>query len=103
MKMNICALAAAGLVAGPLLAGTPVLHHREVRQQVRIAQGVRSGELTRSEARRLKRGQLYVYRMEGVAHADGVVTARERVRLQHAAGVQSRRIYLRKHDAQTRF
>lgn len=101
MKMNICALAAAGLVAGPLLAGTPVLHHREARQQARIAQGVRSGELTRPEARRLERGQVHLYRVEGAARADGVVTAGERVRLQRAADVQSRRIDVQKHDAQT--
>ncbi len=103
MNMKIFALAAAGLIAGPVLAGTPVLHHREARQQARIAQGVRSGELTRPEARRLERGQLHLYRMEGAARADGVVSAGERVRLQRAADVHSRRIYVQKHDAQTRY
>ena len=48
-----------------------------MRQQTRIAQGVRSGELNGSELRRLERGQLLVYRMEGAVRADGVVTARE--------------------------
>ena len=34
--------------------------------------------------------------------ADGVVTARERARLQHEANVESQRIYRQKHDAQDR-
>ncbi len=103
MNMKIFALAAACVVAGPVLAGTPALHHREAHQQARIAQGVRSGELTRPEARRLERGQVHLYRMEGAARADGVVSAAERERLQRAADVQSRRIYVQKHDAQTRY
>lgn len=102
MYRKIIAVAAACLVAGPLFAGTPVLHHREVQQQQRITQGVRSGELTRPEARRLERGQVHLYRMAGAARADGVVTAPERARLQYAADVQSRRIYVQKHDGQTR-
>jgi uncharacterized membrane protein YebE (DUF533 family) len=103
MFRKILATAATCLIAGQALAGTPVLHQREARQQARIAQGVRSGELTVPEARRLERGQVHLYRMEGAARADGVVTPHERARLERAADVQSRRIYVQKHDAQTRY
>ena len=102
MNVKLIALAATALLTGPAFAGTPVLHQREARQQARIAQGVRSGELTRPEARRLERGELHLYRLEGAAKADGVVTPREHARLQYAANVESRRIYAQKHDAQTR-
>jgi hypothetical protein len=94
--------AVAMMIAGPVLAGTPVLDRREHNQRERIEQGVRSGELTRPETRRLVAGQRALRLDERAAKADGIVTARERARLQHEADVQSRRIYRQKHDAQTR-
>jgi hypothetical protein len=93
---------AALIVAGPVLAGTPVLDQREQNQAQRIRQGVNSGELTRPETRRLVRGQARLHRHEAIAKRDGEVTARERARLHRQANVQSRRIYRQKHDAQDR-
>lgn len=94
--------AAALVVAGPIFAGTPGLNAREHNQAQRIRQGVASGELTRPETRRLVRGEARLHRHEALAKSDGVVTARERARLQHEANVESRRIYRQKHDAQDR-
>jgi hypothetical protein len=98
------ALLAAGItLATPALAdGTPRLDQRQQNQAERIRQGVASGELTRAETRRLVNGQQHVRRLERRAKADGDVTLRERGRLEHAADVQSRRIYRQKHDAQDR-
>ena len=90
------------LIAGPTFAGTPVLDQREHHQAQRIRQGVQSGELTRPETRRLVKGEARLHRNETLAKSDGVVTARERVRLQHEADVESKRIYRQKHDAQER-
>ena len=42
----------------PAFADTPWLDARERNQRERIAQGVRSGELTRPETRRLVRGEV---------------------------------------------
>jgi hypothetical protein len=99
----IVSVAAAALtVAGPIFAGTPGLNAREHNQAQRIRQGVASGELTRPETRRLVRGEARLHRHEALAKSDGVVTARERARLQHEANVESRRIYRQKHDAQDR-
>jgi len=95
-------LVAALIVAGPLFAGTPGLDRREHNQAQRIRQGVHSGELTRPESRRLVRGEARLHRNEARAKSDGVVTARERARLQHEANVESNRIYRQKHDAQAR-
>ena len=81
---------------------TPVLDQREANQASRIRQGVRSGELTRPETRRLLNGQVELRRDERRARADGEVTRRERAALQHEANQQSRRIYRQKHDAQDR-
>ncbi len=91
-----------GLLATTALADTPVLNQRQQNQAERISQGVRSGELTRPESRRLVHGQRDLRRAERTAKADGEVTAGERARLQHKANQQSRRIYRQKHDGQTR-
>ncbi|MCB1624545.1 MAG: hypothetical protein KDI32_08155 [Pseudomonadales bacterium] len=90
------------LFIAPALAGTPLLDKREHNQRERIVQGVRSGELTRPETRRLVHGQVNLRRMEARAKSDGEVTARERVRLQREANQQSRRIARQKHDQQVR-
>jgi uncharacterized membrane protein YebE (DUF533 family) len=96
------AIAVACVIAGPVLAGTPALNARQDNQHARIAQGVRTGELTRPEAARVVHGQVRLQRMENRAKSDGVVTAGERARLQHNANVQSRRIFRQKHDRQDR-
>jgi hypothetical protein len=93
---------AALIVAGPIFAGTPGLDHREHNQAQRIRQGVVSGELTRPETRRLVRGEARLHRNEALAKSDGIVTPRERARLQQEANVESARIHRQKHDAQDR-
>ena len=103
LKRIVTAMLIFGLAA-PVFAGdrTPNLDRREHNQRERIAQGVRSGELTRPETRRLVRGEVRLHRNERIAKSDGVVTGRERAALQAQANHMSRRIYVQKHDPQTR-
>lgn len=75
---------------------------RQFRQQARIADGVRSGELTRPEARRLRAGERHVRRLERRADADGQVTGQEAARIENAQDRLSARIYRQKHDEQAR-
>jgi hypothetical protein len=102
MLKKITIAAAALMVAGPLLAGTPVLDRHEHHQAQRIRQGIHSGELTRHESRRLIRGQYRLRAHEAIAKSDGVVTRHERASLRHQAHVQSRHIHGQKHDRQDR-
>jgi hypothetical protein len=81
---------------------TPMVRRRQVNQQKRIHQGVKSGELTRLEARKLEREQARVQRSKVRAKSDGQVTPRERLRLQRQQNKASRDIYRQKHDGQTR-
>jgi hypothetical protein len=103
MKRIVSALLILSLAA-PVFAGnrTPNLNQREHNQRERITQGVRSGELTRPETRRLARGEIKLHRNEAIAKSDGVVTPAERARLQAEANNMSTRIYRQKHDEQTR-
>lgn len=76
---------------------------REHRQTQRIRQGVRSGELTRHEAARLAHQQANIRRYERRAERDGVVTFRERARLDNKLDRSRRNIYRQKHDRQDRW
>jgi hypothetical protein len=98
----VVALMAACASVASAHPSTPRVDRREARQQLRIRDGVRSGELTRAEARRLRAGERHIRRMERRAKADGVVTPRERVRLNRALNHQSHAIYRLKHNARTR-
>jgi hypothetical protein len=89
-------------VSAHAAAETPVIDARQANQRERIEQGVRSGELTRPETRRLVRGEAQLHRHESRAEADGKVTARERARLNRDAQRMSRRIHRQKHDRQDR-
>ncbi len=80
---------------------TPRVDRREARQHMRIHQGVKSGQLTRGEARRLRAGQAHVRRTERRAKADGRVTLRERARMERALDRQSRHIARLKHNGRS--
>ncbi len=100
--LSISTALAALLIAGTALADTPRLDDRQANQRARIVDGVQSGELTRPETAHLVKGQSQLRRMERRAESDGTVTAKERVRLQHSANKQSRRIARSKHNDRSR-
>ncbi len=75
---------------------------RERNQQARIRQGVKSGELNKREAYRLRQGQKRVDNMQQKFKADGELSAAEKMRLEKAQDVQSKRIYKQKHDTQSK-
>jgi hypothetical protein len=95
----LATISSTAVIAG---TATPRLDRREHHQADRIRQGVRSGELTRPETRRLIAGEARLRRNEAAAKEDGDVTRVERARLQAEADRMSARIYRQKHDNQTR-
>jgi uncharacterized membrane protein YebE (DUF533 family) len=99
-KLFIAAIATAITLPAFAQTYTPGIDQRQMNQEQRIDQGIASGQLTQREAARLERGQQRVDNMENRAKSDGVVTARERARVQHAQNVESKRIYRQKHDRQ---
>ena len=81
---------------------TPMANKKQVRQQVRIAEGVASGELTKAERRGLKAQQRNIRRTKQRAKADGVVTPGERVLIHKKQRRADRSIRRQKNDAQSR-
>ncbi len=98
MKRIAIALIATAITSAPLFAATP-FHNREVRQQQRIAQGVKSGELTVRETVRLeneeralvKERQLMKVTGGGLSNAEKLALKQQQDRL-------SKQIYVEKHD-----
>lgn len=83
-------------------APTPGIRHEQKEQQQRIRHGVASGELTRKEAVRLEMQQREINQDKKLAKADGVVTPEERAIIKKEQRHAGKRIYVQKHDAQTR-
>lgn len=75
---------------------------RNANQQQRIANGVKSGQLTNQEAGHLEAGQKRETRNEANAAANGHVGAGEQARIQGRENHQSQRIYNKKHNDKTR-
>ena len=82
-------------------SSTPRIDQRQENQDKRIDQGVKSGELTKKEAKRLEKGQATVQKKENKAMKDGEITNKEAGRIEKAQDKQSKRIYKQKHDNQT--
>jgi len=75
---------------------------RQVSQQSRIAEGVRSDDLTRAEAVRLEREQRRIQIEKRIAQGDGTVTPAEKRFLRREQNRASRHIARQKHDRQER-
>jgi hypothetical protein len=91
-----------GLASVAFAQGTPAITGKQMEQQARIEQGVRSGELTPRETRKLERQQGRIQADKQAAKADGVVTPRERRRIKREQDRADKRIFREKHDMQVR-
>jgi len=78
----------------------PGVNTRQGNQQGRIAQGVKSGELTKKEAFTLEQKEAHLRKMEKRLKEDGSLSAENRARLQKNLDRLSADIYKQKHDAQ---
>ena len=95
------------VLAGSLLVGGSAyaqsmygIDQRQDYQQNRIEQGIRSGQITQSEAYRLRQGERAIDRAQARARADGMVTQQERNRIDHMTDRQGQQIYRQSHDRQ---
>ena len=79
---------------------TPKVDKREKKQQKRISEGRKSGELTKKESAKLDAEQAKIRHDENKAKSDGVVTTKERAKLQKEENKASKDIKKQKHDEQ---
>ena len=98
----LCSVPSTAQTQQPTQEKTPGVDARQKVQKERIKEGMKSGELTKREARDLVREQKKIKRNETKAKADGDVTARERAKLQREQNRASKHIARQKHDQQNR-
>ena len=101
MKKTIATIiTSALLVSSPMFAAR--VDQRQKHQQERIAQGVKSGELTARETVRLEREQARLQAEKHDMREDngGTLTDREKVKLNNQQNRLSLQIYRQKHDGQ---
>lgn len=96
----ILIIASTGLINAQ--SGTRSNTARQATQQARIGEGVKSGELTRTETARLEREQRRIQIEKRIAKADGTVTPAEKRFLRKEQKRSSRHIARQKNDGQER-
>lgn len=91
----------AGAAQAQIHAGAASAVQRNVNQQERIEQGLKSGQLTTREAAKLEKQEAKVDKTEARALKDGTLTDQEKQRIAAEQNKVSRDIAREKHDAQT--
>jgi EF hand domain-containing protein len=81
---------------------TPGVAARQHIQKNRIGQGIKSGEVTKGEAKMLISGQKKIQHMKKDMKSDGKVTIKERKVLNKVQTKQSKKIYRAKHNDRSR-
>lgn len=104
LLFSILTVAFSATLSTAAMAGTkdPRVNHRQYNQHERIAHGVKSGELTRGEAKDLRSDQRGIRQEERAFKSDGKLTKDERQELHQDQHAASKEIYQEKHDAQER-
>ena len=78
------------------------VNKRQVVQQKKINQGVKSGEITKKEAVQLQVQQKNINKTKKAAKADGVVTKKEKAIINHKQNKAAGNIAKKKHNAKDR-
>jgi ribosomal protein S13 len=101
--MTFCQTAMALIFTAPFASlafaqgvGTEV--QRDITQESRIEQGLKSGQLSTGEAAKLERGEARIDRMEKNALKDGNLSQQEANRINRAQNVESNKINALKHN-----
>ena len=107
MRLMVGMVLCVGLSAPTLMHAEPAtrspgVNRRERHQRRRIKQGVKSGELTKDEAKKLRNEQKSIHREEREMKSDGSLTAEERAKLRQDQNAASKDIYEEKHDDEKR-
>ncbi len=103
MKKLVTIMIASSFLVVGLFFFTHVAHagyfkRRQIRQQHRIYQGVKTGKINCKELQRLEREQFRIERERRRMLADGYLNWRERARLERHLDMASRHIFRAKHN-----
>jgi uncharacterized protein HemX len=101
MKARFLIVAALALGLGVSSVDAQI-RHRAQNQHQRIRQGVKSGELTKGEAKNLRENQKDLRQDVKLAKSDGKITPGEKKIITKEENTDSREIYRKKHNGRVR-
>jgi uncharacterized protein HemX len=81
---------------------TPRITKKQVDQNKRIKQGVKSGKLTKRETKKLQKEQAKIRHDKKKAKSDGKITPQERQKIRREQRKAGRDIYRLKHNNKTK-
>jgi len=81
---------------------TPKINKKQKKQIVKINQGIKSGELTGKEAKKLLKQERKLQKQKKIAKSDGFISPKERTKLRKETKKMDAKIYKQKHDKQKR-
>lgn len=96
LAVGLIVLAASSLMLGQ--AARPGINKTQKNQKARIHVGIKSGELTKREARQLRKQQVHIQREKKFAKMDGVVSLRERKHIKQDQKKANKNIAIKKHN-----
>lgn len=99
MKSILSAGLGISIALSSAVASADSIDKRQQIQAERIEQGVGSGALTEREAAKLERQQSHIQHLENKVKSDGVVTRKEKIRVNAAQDRASHNIAFKKHNA----
>ena len=99
---TLCEMAVVSTTLAADRSHDPKVNARQRAQHERTQQGVRSGELTRNEAKSLQQEEKSLREEERAYKSDGKLTSAERKDLHQDANQISKDIYREKHDDEVR-
>lgn len=102
MALKFTVIAIMVMALGISNANAQQIKQTAKNQKHRIRQGVKSGELTRSETRNLVKQEKEIHQEVKAAKADGTVTGAERREIKQDQRQTSRAIYRKKHNRRDR-
>lgn len=102
MKSLVIATLALVTFSSSAFAQSYRIDRREANQERRIEEGLRSGDITRREARDLKAEQDRIQALERAAKRDGHVDRREAAQIERAQDAASRHIAQDRNDSERR-
>jgi uncharacterized membrane protein YebE (DUF533 family) len=102
MKVKLLAAAIVALSLSISSVNAQTIKQKAKNERHRIRQGVKSGELTKAEARNVINDQKEIRQEVKAAKADGTVTAAERKDIKQDQRQASRKIYRKKHNNRDR-
>ncbi len=99
LLVTIILFAASGLFAQ---SGNKMLKKKQVQQIKKIEQGIKSGEITKIEAKKLHKQKKKISVLKKNAKKDGFVSPKEKSKQKKEVKKMDGKIYREKHDKQKR-